>query len=179
LHAFAEIQRQLPDASLLLVGYGTQTDAILRTARDLGLRNVEYLGKLPPAQSRRLYDRVDVYLCATSIDCFPNSLIEAFASGVPVVTTDAGGIPDLVTHERTGLLVRVGDVEGLASQAVRLFKEGALSRVIIRNAYEEVCSRYVWKTVAAQWEDLFRGLVGRAPAADITTAKGKQQEAIA
>ena len=179
LRAFAQIQRQLPDASLLLVGYGTQADAILRTVRDLGLRNVEYFGKLPPAESRKFYDRVDVYLCATAIDCFPNSLIEAFASGIPVVTTDAGGIPHLVVHERTGLLVRVGDIEGLALQALRLFEERALCSLITRNALDEVRSKYTWNVVAAQWENLFRGLVGRASAADITAPPRKQQEAVA
>ena len=180
LHAFARIQQQLPDASLLLAGYGSDEPRILALIHELGLRNVEYLGKLPPTESRKLYDRADVYLCATAIDCFPNSLIEAFASGVPVVTTDAGGIPFLVAHEDTGLMVPVGDVNGLADQVLRLFNEPGLHASIARNAYSEVSNKYVWSVVSGQWEELFRAVVsGESPMLTRAATAVAHQQAVA
>lgn len=179
LRAFARIQEHLSEASLLLAGYGSDERRILSLIRGLGLRNVEYFGKLPPSESRRLYDRADVYLCATAIDCFPNSLLEAFASGVPVVTTDAGGIPYLVTHERTGLVVPIGDINGLADQALRLLEEPGLHGSIARSAYAEVSNKYVWSVVSGQWEALFRR-VGGADSTDVASASaGEQQQAVA
>src|SRR6266513_1744654 len=179
LRAFARIQSRVPEASLLLVGYGSDERLILELVRELRLRNIEYLGKLPPAESRKVYDRVDIYLCATAIDCFPNSVIEAFASGVAVVSTNAGGIPHLITHERTGLLVPIGDVEGLATQALRLLEEPELCRTITRNAYQEVRSKYIWSVVARQWEDLFCGLMRRALPAGAASPASDQQHAVA
>ena len=68
----------------------------------------------------RHYSAADIYLNASKIDNQPLSILEAFACGLPVVTTDAGGIPDIVTDEKTGFLVPVGDYEALAAHALKL-----------------------------------------------------------
>ena len=80
--------------------------------RDLKLRNVEFRGLVPPEKMSELYDQADIFLNSSNIDNMPGSILDAFAAGMPVVTTSAGGITCIVTHERTGLLVPKNNERG-------------------------------------------------------------------
>ncbi len=87
----------------------------------------------------------------------PVSILEAFASGLPVVTTAAGGIPYMVTHEVTGLLSEVGDCEGLANNALRLLQDPILAQLLAQNAHEAAkqCS---WTAVRTRWLAVYESL---------------------
>jgi L-malate glycosyltransferase len=165
LHAFAIIQQQEPDARLTVVGDGRERTALEALARELGLENVEFTGMVPPQRMREFYDAADVYLNSPNIDNMPNSVIEAFASGIPVVTTNAGGIPFIVTDGETGFMVACNDHEGLARQALALVRTPALARDVAVRARAVCLSRYVWEAVAVEWENLYRGLMHRNGAA--------------
>lgn len=78
------------------------------------------------------------------------SILEALASGVPVVSTDAGGIPDLVVHEQTALLMSPRGASAMAGQALRLLHDGVLRDRLCVNGLAEA-SRYAWPRVGAQW----------------------------
>jgi glycosyltransferase involved in cell wall biosynthesis len=112
----------------------------------------------------RLYDGADLYLNASRIDNFPGSILEAFASGTPVVTTDAGGIPHLVAHGRTGMLAPVGDDAALADAALRLLDDPELAAGIAERARAEAVGRYGWAAVRDRWAALYRTLAGREAA---------------
>ncbi|MEP6731613.1 MAG: glycosyltransferase family 4 protein [bacterium] len=161
LRAFAAIQREEPDARLTVAGDGGERDALEALARDLGLRNVEFVGKVPPQRMREFYDAADVYLNSPNIDNMPNSIIEAFASGIPVVTTNAGGIPFIVTDGETGFMVECNDHAGLARHALELIRAPAIAHAITTRAREMCLTRYVWVAVADEWETLYRGLTRR------------------
>ena len=159
LRAFAIIQAEIPDASLVVAGDGSEREAIHELAAKLALKNIEFMGRLQPEDMPALYDKADVYLNSPSIDNMPNSIIEAFACGLPVVSTDAGGIPYIVEHEKTGLLVGVDDHAALARQAVRLFQEETLADRLIAAAREEV-QKYTWQNVRGEWMRTYRELAG-------------------
>jgi glycosyltransferase involved in cell wall biosynthesis len=168
LRAFATIQARLPDARLIVVGNGPEREHVHSVARELYLRNVEFVGFVKPTEMGRYYDEADVYLNASDIDNMPNSIIESFASGLPVVTTRAGGIPYVVEHERNGLLVDCGDHEALANAALRLLDDPALARRVIDEGLSDVQRLYTWEAVGEGWAALYRRLVGaeaRAPEA--------------
>jgi len=171
LRAFARIQRRRPEARLIVAGDGSQRGALLRLASELGLHNVEFVGRVTPARMPALYDTADVYLNAPDVDNMPASILEAFASGLPVVTTDAGGIPHIVRHDDTGLMVPRGDHEALAAAALRLLDDPVGAYRMTRRAREE-CRRYAPEVVAADWVRLYQGLMrqGEAPAG--TQARG-------
>jgi glycosyltransferase involved in cell wall biosynthesis len=166
LRAFARIQARRPDARLIVVGDGPERERVHAVARELSLRNVEFVGAVKPTAMGRYYDEADVYLNASDIDNMPNSIIESYACGLPVVTTRAGGIPYIVEHERNGLLVDCGDHTALADAALRLLDDPALARGLIDEGLSDVQRLYTWEAVGESWAALYRRLVGAgAPAA--------------
>jgi glycosyltransferase involved in cell wall biosynthesis len=159
LRAFALIQQRFPEARLILVGDGPERAHVHEVARSLALANVQFEGFVQPTEMGHWYDEADVYLNASSIDNMPNSIIEAFASGLPVVTTRAGGIPYVVDHERNGLLVDVDDHEALAAAALRVLDDPALAQRLIAGGLEDIERHYTWNAVSEAWRSLYRRLV--------------------
>lgn len=155
LRAFELIQRQVPEASLVVAGDGEQRDELHALARDLDLRNVTFLGQVPPERMPALYDAADIYLNASRIDNMPMSVIEAFAAGLPVVTSNAGGIPYVVTDGATGLLADPDDYATLADHALTLLRDPDLVRRLTAAAREEVLRRYTWPAVHQGWRTLY------------------------
>lgn len=157
LRAFAHIQREIPDAVLTVVGDGSQRDALENLASELHLQRTKFTGRVEHDEINRQYSASDIYLNASKIDNQPLSILEAFACGLPVVTTDAGGIPDIVTDEITGLLVPVGDHETLARQALKLLADESIAVTMTERAREE-CTRYTWSVVCPQWLALYHSV---------------------
>jgi glycosyltransferase involved in cell wall biosynthesis len=150
LRAFRLIQDEYPDASLTVAGDGGMRPQLEQLARELGLRNTRFVGRVPWDDMPDMYDAADVYLTATDIDNMPGSVIECMSCGLPVVTTDAGGVPYIVTHEETALIVRRGDHEALAASAIRLLRDDTLAVRLGRNG-REACLRFTWPAVRNAW----------------------------
>ena len=156
--AFAEVQREYPNAALDLVGDGPLQTDVRKLVADLRLRNVNFAGVASRNEIGRYYDQADIFVNASWLDNMPVSVIEAFAAGTPVVTTSPEAMPYLVEHERTGLLSPVGDEKALASNVVRLLREPTLAATLARNAYEE-SMKYSWKVVREQWLRIYHALI--------------------
>jgi L-malate glycosyltransferase len=171
LRAFAIIQRQVEAARLIVAGDGSQRAALERLARSLGLRNIEFTGRIAPERMPGLYDAADIYLNSPNIDNMPGSVIEAFASGLPVVTTDAGGIPYIVSQGETGILVRRDDHEAMAGRAISLLEDEATAQQIIARARAE-CRKYEWQAVRLEWLKLYNGLAPELASASMPLAGG-------
>jgi glycosyltransferase involved in cell wall biosynthesis len=176
LRAFARIQRRIPSARLIIAGTGSQRDRLVSLIEALGVENVEMRGRVPPEEMPRLYDEADIYVNGTDIDAFPGSVIEAFASGIPVVTTDAGGIPFIVDHERNGLVVPCCDHEALAAGVLRLLDDPALAERLAARAREDVVSRYTWRAVGPEWQRIYLPRGGR-PRVAFPPALGERRRA--
>jgi glycosyltransferase involved in cell wall biosynthesis len=161
LRAFAIVQKKYQDATLTIANDGPCRPELEALASELGLRNVAFVGAVPHQKIANSYDAADVYLTSPNLDCMPGSLLECFASGLPVVATKAGGIPYIIEHERTGLLVDLDNHEAMAACALRLLEEPELVRCISRAAYQEL-QRYQGKTIRAEWLDLYLELTSTA-----------------
>lgn len=160
VRAFALVQQQYPESRLTLVGDGSERRSLEQLVTDLKLENVEFLGRVSPDQMPQLYDDAEIYLNSPNIDNMPGSILEAFAAGTPVVSTDAGGIPYIVTDRKTGLLVSLDDHNAMAARVVELLSNEELARSIATAALRE-CERYRWETVRDQWLTLYAALAGR------------------
>jgi glycosyltransferase involved in cell wall biosynthesis len=154
LRAFAIIQRRFTEARLTIVGDGSQRAGLEKLAAELGLRNAEFIGRIAPDRMPTVYDDADIYLNSSDIDNMPGSIIESFAAGLPVVTTDAGGIPYIVSDGETGLLVGRGDHRQMAAMAIRLLEDPDLAAKIINQAKDE-CRKYSWAAVRNRWISLY------------------------
>jgi len=160
LRAFAKIQQRFPDARLIIAGDGSQRSSLEALAQQLRLQNVEFRGRIDPHKMNELYDEAHIFLNSSNIDNMPGSILESFASGMPVVSTSAGGIRCIVNHGSTGLLVPKNDHEGMASFAIKLLESPELASLLAHNAYKE-CSAYTWPAVRSDWLAAYARLVGR------------------
>ena len=156
IDAFAIIQREFPEAELVVAGDGSERVPIENKVRELNLANVTFLGRVSPSDMPKVYDGADVYLNSPNIDNMPLSVIEAFACGLPVVTSDAGGIPYIVEHDRTGLIFPSRNAEAMALQALRLLRDPMLAETLVSNAYRE-CESYRWDSVRNRWLSVYQG----------------------
>jgi len=155
LRAFARLRERMPAARLTIAGVGPERERLLALMHELGVVDtVEFCGRLDRAQMARLLGSADLLLNASRVDNMPNSLLEALAAGVPVVTTDAGGIPSMVEHERTALIAPVDDAETLAEYAWRLLADRTLAANCAVAGHNEA-KRHSWQQLRGQWVDIY------------------------
>lgn len=164
LRAFARIQAAVPDASLTVVGDGPLRDELHALAASLQLQHTTFTGAVPPERMPQLYDEASVYLNSPVIDNMPNSVIEAFACGLPVVTSNAGGIPYIVRDRENGRMVASGDDQALATAALDLLRESHTALALADAARAECLERYTWPAVRERWLALY-GVGERATSA--------------
>jgi L-malate glycosyltransferase len=150
LRAFKIIQERFPEAALEVVGDGSQRRALETLAQELELRNITFRGQVNPNLIGDVYDAADIYLNASEIDNQPLSILEAFLCGLPIVTTDAGGIPYMVEDRRTAMMVPRGDYVQLAERAIELLSHESETRQIVERARAE-CLKYSWAAVRDKW----------------------------
>src|SRR5262249_1842521 len=161
VHAFAEIRQQIPQAALTLVGKGPTEREIRDLVKCLGVHGIAFAGVASRDTIGKYYDDADIFINASRLDNMPVSIIEAFASGSPVVSTCPEGMQYLVEDQRTGLLSEVGDAHALAQNVLCLLREPGLAERLALNAHEE-SRRYTWEAVRGQWLHIYRELMARA-----------------
>ena len=155
LQAFALIKRQVPGAVLDIYGTGTAARSLQRSAEKLGVEGIRFHGEVSRSRIAAALAEGGILVNSSRVDNMPHIIIEAFAAGVPVVTTAAGGIPRIVTHDRTGLLVRIDQPEDLAAAVLRVLREPGLA-VRLAEAAGQESQRYSWAAAQRGWLDVYR-----------------------
>jgi len=158
VQAFAEVQKAFPEARLDLAGGGPSEKEIRDLVQKLKLSGVNFLGVVSRTEIGGVYEEADIFVNASSLDNMPVSVLEAFASGTPVVSTSPEGMNYVVEHGRTGLLSPPGNAAALAENILRLLRDAELSAHLAANAYAE-SSRYEWRAVRKQWLGTYRTLM--------------------
>ncbi len=177
LRAFALIERSVPEASLIVAGDGSHRERLYKLASELEIKNIEFLGAVPPRDMPALYDRADIFINSSVVDNQPLSIIEAFAAGLPVVTTNAGGIPFMVKDGETGMMTERGDHKALAASVIRLLENSALASYVASRARQE-CRKYSWSAVAEKWIKLYRDLAFEKTKAGIEQIEKEKSRAV-
>jgi len=150
---FARVCREIPSV-LVMVGDGPDRIEAEEEARVLGVeRDVQFLGKLDAVAP--LLAGADLFLLPSSTESFGLSALEALASGVPVVSSNAGGLPELIRDGETGALCPVGDVEGMANAALRILQDRALWSRMSTTAAADARARFSLDAVVSQYESLY------------------------
>ena len=156
LQAFAIVARSYPGARLVIAGSGPSRASLELLAHDLGVAAaVTFTGRVDNAGMAQLYNDADLMLNPSKIDNMPNSVLEALASGVPVVSTNVGGVPDLVEDGKTALLVPPQSPQAMADAILRLLDEPALAGRL-RAAGLHYVRQFAWPDVRPRLLQVYR-----------------------
>ena len=137
-------------------------DDLKQLAADLGLADtVCFTGRLDNERISSLYASATVMLNPTTVDNMPISVLEALASGVSVVSTDVGGVPYLIEHNQTGLLVPSDDAEAMAGAVLRVLSDQNLKQTLIKNGIDSI-KQYTWPQVSQKLFAVYRELLSHA-----------------
>lgn len=158
INAFARLKERFPEATLTIAGDGSDARMLRAVADELGVSGIHFLGSVDPASIPQAYDAADIFVNASVIDNQPVSILEAFASGLPVVSTPTGDIESMLRGGEAGLLVHAGDPGAVANAVSQLLDEPELSIKIARRAREEA-ERYTWQRVGVEWNTLYGELL--------------------
>ncbi|MES2357132.1 MAG: N-acetyl-alpha-D-glucosaminyl L-malate synthase BshA [Gemmatimonadota bacterium] len=151
---FAKVAAKTPSV-LVMVGDGPERPAAEEEVRTLGVGDsVFFLGKIETVAP--LLASADVFLLPTSSESFGLSALEAMASGVPVVGSDSGGLPEVVTNGVTGLLYPVGDVDSMAAGVLSIVTNPRRQADMGAAGADDARKRFALDTVVSQYEDLYR-----------------------
>lgn len=125
IDAAARVLERYPDARFDFVGGGTEHEPLVARVRARGISNsVSFLGHSEDVPA--CLAAADIFALPSRTEAFPNAVLEAMASGLPVVASAVGGVREIIEDGRTGLLVRAGDPRALADQLCRLMADGGL-----------------------------------------------------
>jgi L-malate glycosyltransferase len=156
LRAFAILKRRYPEATLVVAGYGSEEARLRRLADRLGAGGIQFAGRVEPPAVPALYDRADIFVNSSIIDNQPVSILEAFASGLPVVSTGTGDIAAMLRQGETGLLVPPDSPEEMARAVAALLEKPQQAALMARRARQEV-REYAWPSVREAWGRVYSG----------------------
>lgn len=145
------VQEKYPSATLTMVGppKDVSVEQVQTWARELQVE-VTVTGQLSKQQWIELSESHDVFINTTDVDNTPVSVMEAMALGLPVVSTQVGGIPYLIEHQQEGLLVPPKDPKAMAEALFQLLEDATLVESLTRNARAKVAT-FDWELVKKQW----------------------------
>lgn len=149
------------DATLTMVG--PELDGSMQQCKELAKQEdvyerITFTGKLSKQEWTKLSQDADVFINTTNYDNLPVSVIEAMALGMPVVSTNAGGVPFLIKNRENGLLVDVSDVEGMKKAVQLLLVNKNLAAKLSAGA-RETAAAYDWQVLKCKWANLLQQVV--------------------
>lgn len=158
-----DLIKEFPDLTFVAVGEDHGMLAPWRAlASKLGVeKRVLFLGHLSAEELVEAYRACDAYVLPSDYEAFGIVLLEAMACGKPCVATKVGGVSDIISDRKTGLLVPYGDAGALRSAIVSLLGEGALRRELGAAAKASVGERFDWDSVVTRTEGEYKALVSR------------------
>lgn len=158
IRAMTIVARRHPHVCLKIAGSGPLEQELKALVTQLGLDGrVMFLGRLERPEVVRLYRSASGMLNPSRVDNMPNSILEALACELPVVSTNVGGVPYIVEDGVTALLVAPDDPEAMAQAVCALVEDPALCRSLAKAGCASV-QQYSWQAVGAQWLKLYRRL---------------------
>ncbi|HEX6966247.1 MAG TPA: glycosyltransferase family 4 protein [Gemmatimonadaceae bacterium] len=159
----ARLTDEFPASTLTMLGPdkdGSLERTRERAASECVLDRLTIVGGVPRSEVPTHLDVADIFLNTTNIDNSPVSVLEAMASGLCVVSTNVGGMPYLIEHERDGLLVPADDADAMAAAVRRILTEPGLAARLSRNARAKA-ERFTWDVILPQWKAVLHEVARR------------------
>ncbi|MAG16007.1 hypothetical protein CMO88_03020 [Candidatus Woesearchaeota archaeon] len=163
ISAMPKILKKLPQSKLVIIGDGPKKESLIAQVKELKLENkVIFTGKVTHKELEKWYPTADVFALPSIVTKGGDTeglgvvLLEAIASGTPVIGSDVGGIPDIIKHNKTGILVPQKDPDKLAGAIVRILGDKKFSKKLAKDATSFVKERFAWSIIAEKFSELFR-----------------------
>jgi glycosyltransferase involved in cell wall biosynthesis len=154
IDAAADVLRRFPDTRFEVVGTGPERERLVARSEARRVAHAFlFLGHREDVTARLM--AADIFVLPSRSEAFPNAVLEAMATGLPIVASGVGGIPELVDNGRTGLLVRPGDSRDLADRLCELMADPARAARLGEAARSEARSRYSFDRMVAAFEGLY------------------------
>ena len=149
---FAEVRKVMP-AKLLMVGDGPERPATEELARELGvIDDIRFVGK--QEQMEEILAVSDLFLLPSEYESFGLAALEAMAARVVVISTNAGGLPEIVIQGKTGFMANVGDVAAMSLDAINILKDNDRLEQMKQSAFEHACTFDI-QHIIPQYEKLY------------------------
>jgi glycosyltransferase involved in cell wall biosynthesis len=159
MRAFALVRSRRVDSRLTVAGTGPSDAALRALSVELGVADaVEFSGRIENRDMPALYHSASVMLNPSTVDNMPISILEAWASGVPVVSTRVGGVPFLVDEGRNALLVEPRQPEAMAETALRILDSPTLASSLAE-AGRAAAEQFAWPKVREAWLEVYAALL--------------------
>ncbi|GAA0369573.1 hypothetical protein GCM10009092_37290 [Bowmanella denitrificans] len=157
IRAFGKVLISYPNAILTVAGEGPQLSMLKSLTKELSIADkVTFVGRLGREQMAELYTDADIMINPSTVDNMPNSILEALASGVLVVSTNVGGIPFMVQDEVDAMLVEKGNDQAMCDAIKHLISNPELATSIAERGLENA-KRYTAQQVLPKLEKLYVG----------------------
>lgn len=158
LRALGQLAGQGKSFTLALAGEGEEQSALEQLARELRLsERVEFVGSIPDVPA--LIAKSHILVHPSLSEGLSNTVLEGMADGVAIVATSVGAVPEMIEHEKTGLLVPPNDADALANAIGRVLDDAPLRARLGQAALERVRERCNEESVAAQYEAVYQSLL--------------------
>lgn len=156
LHVFDKVRKTVP-CKLILVGDGPERPAIEALCRQLNTCNdIVSLGKI--SDPREVLSLGDLFILPSETESFGLAALEAMAMGMPVISSNSGGLPEVNLQGKTGFLSKVGDVDEMAANAIKLLTDDALMTQFRKNAFEQA-KNFDAEKIVPLYENIYEGLL--------------------
>lgn len=152
IRCFARLRKEVPNAKLLLLGDGPYHESLIQLAEELGVADaVTFTGKVPNTED--YYSASDLYVQTSFTEAMPLSVLEAMAAGLPVVSTNVGGLPDVV--KGNGILVPVGDDDALYAAIWQIYTQPKEETEVMCKASLRIVQDYSAEHMARAYEKIY------------------------
>ena len=156
ISAFAKVLKVVPDAKLVIAGSGREKDNLTCQIQSLNITDSVFMvGRLKKEKVAQLMATADVFVLPSKMESFGLTLLEASAAGLPVVCSNAGGIPEVFQDGFNGLLYPPGDDDAMAKAIIHLLQDRELAKKISANAME-TAGRFTWERTAEQTLQVYK-----------------------
>lgn len=145
---------ELPEATLTLIGDGSEHEALMQMANEMGLKNVTFTGRVDNSEIYKYLDHADIMLSAPTVDNMPVSILEGMNAGLLVISSNVGGVPYMVEDGKTGYLFPSDDSDALADMMIKAVRQQSESKSIICEAHQAV-NAYRWGNIKEQLYSIY------------------------
>ena len=155
LEVFRKLRALNTELRLDVVGRGNLAEAMARHIEQNEITGIRLLGRVSDEELKRLFNEADVFINTSRVDNQPVSVLEAMSSGVPVVSTDAGGIPDIIDSGVNGMLSKEGDADAMVASFRRLTNDTELYAAVSRRGMASVEERFGVPVILRHWNEVY------------------------